>query len=115
MKKCYRVETNNGNGPFQTHVSDKFCKLIRQAYHDGKHPIPVFSIQQMDWNEIFAFKNMSTILKWFDAAMRNELHKHGYHVAEYKVPAYSRSDDIQVTFLQDCAKLIKYHSLKELL
>lgn len=114
MKKCFRIENEDGVGPFQSFVSDKFDLLSKRAYDDGKHPLPKFAIAFMDVDEIFAFKKISTIREWFNKDMLEELYYNGYFISEYKLGAYSRADAIQVTFLKNYATLVNTHSLQEL-
>ena len=100
--KCFRIENNEGNGPFTYTVSKAFTAMLLKAFNRAQHPPPTFIIDDAGY---FAFRSMKDAYAWFDTAMLDELHAHGYVINEYRVKSFTGEDANQVQFRKEGAKL----------
>ena len=109
--KVYRVERQDGLGPYRPDVPDEVTDTLYNWRRGDNHPTPDDGGLVMRKTDLYGFTSKRALHTWFAGAKR-VLRKHGFLLATYSVPAeHVRRGDRQVAFPKKHATLIDRSTL----
>jgi len=107
--KVYRVEHKvSGQGPY-TYYDEKYkWGFDIDIRNKEKHPDPYSdNLSRFTYDELFGFKCMKTMKKWFNKKSRKYLHQHSFILQVFEVDKeYVRIGDHQITFYPEYAQRV---------
>jgi hypothetical protein len=113
MRFIYRVENDDGNGPYRNINEDVFPSSVYYGRHANlRHPTPYRDslLKRLDRDECCGFISVEQFRKWFNKEDRKRLVKHNFHITLYRANSY-RLGEYQAVFKKSSSDLVKTISI----
>jgi hypothetical protein len=111
--KIFRVESENGNGPFvglgavcDTEDENTYFEMVNAHIgHSRAHVSPPYwmTVKKLS----FACRTIEHLAEWFTKEMLDILTKHGYAVSVYNIKSVEEVSRNQIAYKKDNAALIE--------
>ena len=112
MKRIYRVENKEGDGPYTSFDAPFEVYYLTSKHYDELHPGPY----QEGWGRIssdclFGFKDLEQLKKWFTYDERQILSKYGWRIAIYYTKRLVKNSNKQCIFKKETARRVTAFNL----